>query len=241
MPARRISAPRAGAAAAAAAAAAAIAATAAVRPDRLGRPGAPGRPGRASKPAGTPSTGATFFESAAAFGAWLEAHAATATELLVGYHKVGTGRPSLTWSESVDEALCVGWIDGVRRRIDEHAYSIRFTPRRPGSIWSAINTAKVEQLRAQGRMRPAGERAFAQRTVARSVVYAYEQDAPAGFSAAELRAFRRDKAAWRFFEATPPGYRKVVTHWVTGAKKAQTRASRLARLIEASAAGQRLR
>jgi uncharacterized protein YdeI (YjbR/CyaY-like superfamily) len=201
----------------------------------------PARRARPAPAAVPPAGGPLFFESPLAFRAWLEVHAATAAELLVGFHKVATGRPSLSWSESVDEALCFGWIDGVRRRIDEHAYSIRFTPRKPGSTWSAINIAKVGQLRAQGRMRPAGEHAFAQRTAEKSVVYAYEQAAPAELAAAELRAFKRQRAAWRFFEATPPGYRKVMLHWVTSARKAETRAARLARLIEASAAGERLR
>lgn len=188
-------------------------------------------------PAGEP----TFFADPTAFRAWLAAHAAQANALLVGYHKVGTGRPSMTWSESVDEALCFGWIDGVRKRIDDHTYSIRFTPRKPGSIWSAINIAKVEQLRAEGRMTPAGEQAFARRTNAKSVVYAYEQPQTAELTPAELRNFRREKAAWRFFEATPPGYRKVVLHWVTSACKPETRAARFTRLVQACAVGERLR
>ncbi len=142
----------------------------------------------------------------------------------------------MSWSESVDEALCVGWIDSVRKRIDD-AYSIRFTPRKPGSIWSAINIAKVERLQAEGRMTPAGAEAFARRTDARSKIYAYEREAPAALSPAELRAFKRDKAAWRFFESTPPGYRKVVLHWVCSAKKPETRAARLGKLLAVSAAG----
>ena len=182
-----------------------------------------------------------YFDNALAFRAWLQANAATAAELLVGYHKVGSGRPSLSWPESVDEALCFGWIDGVRRRIDDQRYSIRFTPRKPGSNWSAINIAKVEQLRAQGRMTPAGETAFAHRTDAKSVIYAYEQAHTAELSADELCRFQRQAAAWRFFEATPPSYRKVVLHWVTTAKRADTRAARLAQLMQACAAGERLR
>src|SRR5690606_15473380 len=110
--------------------------------------------------------------------------------------------------------LCFGWIDGVRRRIDDETYQIRFTPRRPSSIWSAINIAKVRELQAQGRMTPAGEAAFQRRTEAKSVVYAYEQEAPAELSSAELREFKRDKAAWRFFESSPPSHKKVVLHWV---------------------------
>lgn len=182
-----------------------------------------------------------FFASAAAFRAWLDANAASAGELLVGFHKVGSGRESMSWPESVDEALCHGWIDGVRKRIDDQRYSIRFTPRKAGSIWSAVNIAKVEQLRAQGRMTAAGERAFADRRDARSRVYAYEQAGTAALAPDELRAFRRREDAWRYFEAAPPSYRKVVLHWITTAKRAQTRAARLAQLIEACAAGQRLR
>ena len=116
-----------------------------------------------------------FFASPAEFRHWLEKHAATDTELLVGYWKVGTGRPSLTWSASVDEALCFGWIDSVRRRIDEQAYQIRFTPRQPGSVWSAVNIRKFEQLSAQDRMTDAGRRAFASRTEPKSKIYSYEQ------------------------------------------------------------------
>jgi uncharacterized protein YdeI (YjbR/CyaY-like superfamily) len=182
-----------------------------------------------------------FFETGSEFRAWLEANASTATELLIGYHKVGTGRPSMSWSESVDEALCFGWIDGVRKRIDHHTYSIRFTPRKPTSIWSAVNIAKFEQLREQGRMTPAGAKAFANRTEAKSVVYSYEQKTAAELSGVELRAFKRNKAAWRFFDATPPSYKKVILHWVNTAKRTETRASRFTKLVEACAAAQRLR
>lgn len=184
---------------------------------------------------------AEFFTDAKAFRRWLEVHAATATELLVGFHKVGSGCASMSWSESVDEALCFGWIDGVRRRIDETAYSIRFTPRKPDSIWSAVNIAKFGRLQADGRMMPAGAEAFAKRTEAKSAIYAYEQESVAQLSAAELKAFKRNREAWGFFEGTPPGYQKVVLHWVTGAKKPETRTARLAKLVQACAAGQRLR
>jgi len=183
----------------------------------------------------------TFFPDARSFRRWLEAHAASATELRVGYHKVATGRPSLSWSESVDEALCHGWIDGVRKRIDEHAYQIRFTPRRPRSIWSAVNLAKVERLRAEGRMTPAGLAAFEQRTEGRSVVYAYEQDQVAELSPTERAEFQRHAAAWRYFEGSPASHRKVVLHWVCSARKAETRRRRFTQLLEACAAGQRLR
>lgn len=182
-----------------------------------------------------------YFAAPAAFRAWLEQHAEHESELLVGFHKVDSGKPSMSWSESVDEALCFGWIDGVRKRIDEASYSIRFTPRKPGSIWSAINIAKVETLRAGRRMTPAGERAFAQRIADRSVVYAYEQTDVAQLTAAETQAFRRDAPAWAYWEGCPPGYRKTLLHWVTSAKRAQTRAARLATLIDACRDGKRLR
>ncbi len=182
-----------------------------------------------------------FFESTEAFRAWLEANAESEFELLVGFRKVATGRTSMTWSESVDEALCFGWIDGVRRRIDDQSYSIRFTPRKPSSIWSAINIAKVAQLREEGRMTQAGERAFARRSEKKSVVYAYEQASTAELSPSEWRRIKRETAAWRFFEDSAPSYRKVILHWVTTAKRAETRASRLQKLIDACSAGRRLR
>lgn len=182
----------------------------------------------------------TFFPTTESFRQWLDAHAGVATELLVGFHKVGSGHPSMSWSQSVDEALCFGWIDGVRKRVDEASYTIRFTPRRPNSIWSAVNIAKVAQLQAEGRMKPAGAQAFARRTEARSMVYSHEQAQAAALSSAELSAFERNTAAWRFFETSPPGYKKVLLHWITSAKKPETRAARLTKLIEASAVGQRL-
>lgn len=183
---------------------------------------------------------ALFFPNPQAFRAWLMEHAATSASLLVGFHRVATGRPTLTWSESVDEALCFGWIDGRRNRIDEASYTIRFTPRKPGSIWSLVNIAKVDVLRAQGRMTAAGEAAFALRSEARSGIYSHEQ-APAVLARAEVALFRRNKAAWQFFEATPAGYRRVMLHWVTGAKREATRSARLDKLIAASAAGERIK
>lgn len=181
-----------------------------------------------------------YFADAGAFRDWLAAHADGASELLVGYHKVGSGRPSMTWPESVDEALCVGWIDGRRNRIDDASYAIRFTPRKPASIWSAINIAKVAQLIEQGRMRPAGARAFALRAESKSRVYAYERATDAALAHAELEAFKQDPAAWRFFDHTPPGYKRRVMHWVVSAKRDATRAARLAALMRACADGVRL-
>lgn len=181
-----------------------------------------------------------FFKTAAAFRAWLERNASREPELVVGFHKVGSGRPSMTWPESVDEALCFGWIDGVRRRIDDDSYLIRFSPRRKGSIWSAINVAKVKQLEAAGKMRPAGIEAFAHRTERKTAVYAYEQQGVLPFSDDELRQFKRDKDAWACFEQLPPGYRRTVLHWVVSAKRPETRARRFEKLVEACAEGRRL-
>lgn len=181
-----------------------------------------------------------FFESAAAFRAWLEAHGERERELLVGFHKVATGRPSLTWPQSVDEALCFGWIDGVRKRIDDGAYTIRFTPRRPGSIWSAVNVARVAALAGEGRMRPAGLAAFERRIERRTGVYAYEQRDAAALSPSQARRFRQARAAWRWFEAAAPSYRQRMLYWVVSAKKPETRERRLAQLIAACAEGREI-
>lgn len=182
-----------------------------------------------------------FFDSAASYRTWLQTHSAQATELLVGFYKVGSGRASMSWPESVDEALCFGWIDGLRKRIDELSYSIRFTPRTPTSVWSNVNLANYERLTALGKMTVAGEQAFARRTQARSGGYAHEQETVAELSPEELLAFQRNPIAWAFFEATPPGYKKLMIHRITTAKRTATRASRLSQLMQACASGQRLR
>lgn len=182
-----------------------------------------------------------FFPDAAGFRRWLQAHARHATELLVGYHKVATGRPCMTWSESVDEALCFGWIDGVRRRIDDETYQIRFTPRRRSSTWSAVNIAKYHRLKAEGRTTAAGDAAFEARTEARSAVYSYEQAIRAELSTEELREFRRHASAWRFFEDSPPSHRQATIHWICGARKPETRRRRFLKLLEACVLGRRLR
>jgi uncharacterized protein YdeI (YjbR/CyaY-like superfamily) len=182
-----------------------------------------------------------FFATAAEFRQWLERHAASCAELIVGFHKVGSDRPSMRWPESVDEALCFGWIDGIRRRIDEHSYQIRFTPRKAGSTWSAVNIAKYHKLHAAGRVEPAGAKAFALRIEEKSVTYSYEQQETARLSSQEEREFRKHKLAWRYFEATPASYRKTVLHWIVSAKRPQTRASRFARLLAACAGESRLR
>lgn len=181
-----------------------------------------------------------FFTTPAAFRTWLVAHHGTEAELLVGFHKVGSGLPSLTWPEAVDAALCVGWIDGVRRRIDDASYSIRFTPRRRGSIWSAINIGRVDELRAAGLMLPAGIAAFEARDAAKSAIYAYERP-HAALDPDDEAAFRADASAWAWFEAQPPSYRRSALYWIVSAKRPETRARRLAALIEDSAAGRTVR
>ena len=182
-----------------------------------------------------------FFEDSNAFRKWLLKHARTESELLVGFYKVGSDLPSMTWPESVDEALCFGWIDGVRKRIDQHAYQIRFTPRKPTSIWSAVNIKKMEALRQAGRLMPAGEEAFRKRTERRSIVYAYEQRAVAELSDQQIREFKKRTAAWQYFESCPPSYRNVLLHWVSSAKRSETRDSRFRTLVVACAERKRLR
>jgi uncharacterized protein YdeI (YjbR/CyaY-like superfamily) len=154
----------------------------------------------------------------------------------VGYFKKGSGRASMTWPESVDEAVCFRWIDGIRKRIDDDRYMIRFTPRRPGSIWSAVNISRVVALTAEGRMRPAGRKAFEARREGRSGIYSYEQRDQAAFPAAIEERFRAEKAAWAWFEAQPKGYRQNTIRWVMTAKREETRERRLTTLIEDSAA-----
>jgi uncharacterized protein YdeI (YjbR/CyaY-like superfamily) len=181
----------------------------------------------------------TFFVTPADFRAWLEAHHDAAAELLVGFFKTGSSRPSITWPESVDEALCFGWIDGVRKRRDDTSYTIRFTPRKPRSIWSAVNIKRVEELTALGRMRPSGLAALERRDDARSRVYSFEQRDSA-LSPEDEADFRANTAAWDFFQSQPPSYRKTAVWWVVSAKKVETRRKRLATLIADSAERQRI-
>jgi uncharacterized protein YdeI (YjbR/CyaY-like superfamily) len=177
-----------------------------------------------------------YFATPEDFRAYLAKHHATKTEILVGFYKRESGTPSITWPESVDEALCVGWIDGIRRSVDAARYTIRFTPRKPRSNWSAINIKKVAELTAAGRMQPAGLAAFAKREDARSEVYGYEQRSTAAFSEAQERRFKKHAAAWTYFQAQPAHYKRTTTHWVTSAKKEETRDRRLEKLIADSAA-----
>ena len=171
---------------------------------------------------------------------WFDANHEMAEELWVGYYRKSTGRPSVDWSQAVDEALCVGWIDGVRHRLDEERFAQRFTPRRKGSTWSAINVAKVRALTEQGRMRAAGTSAYEARSASRTAIYSYEREETA-FTDEETARLRAIDAAWIDWERRPPSYRKAVTHWVTSAKRAETRERRLATLIEDSAAGRKVK
>lgn len=178
-----------------------------------------------------------FFADAKKFRAWLEKHHASKTELVVGFYKKHTGKPSITWPESVDEALCFGWIDGVRRRIDDEAYTVRFTPRKPKSTWSNVNIARVAELKKKRRMRAAGLRAFEARTAERSGVYSFERKTEAKLTREAERKLRANKRAAAFFDERPPWYRRAAMHWVISAKREETRQRRLDRLIEDSAAG----
>jgi uncharacterized protein YdeI (YjbR/CyaY-like superfamily) len=178
-----------------------------------------------------------FFASPAELRDWFDANHKTAAELWLGYHKKATGRPSVSWSEAVDEALCVGWIDSVRYSIDAERSRQRFTPRRKGSNWSSVNIAKVARLTAEGRMRPAGHKSFAERTEAKSGVYSYENRHLAAFSAEESAAFRANEAAWAWFESRPASYRTGATWWVVSAKRDETRQRRFAELVAESSAG----
>jgi uncharacterized protein YdeI (YjbR/CyaY-like superfamily) len=182
----------------------------------------------------------TFFATPAAWRAWLARHHATAAELWVGFYKRGSGRPSITWPESVDQALCYGWIDGVRRSLGQESYAIRFTPRRPGSTWSKVNVQRVGELEALGLMQPAGLAAHSARTAAKSGIYAYEQRDQARLTPEQERAFKRNRKAWTYFRAEAPWYRRTATYWVVSAKREDTRARRLATLIADSAAGRRI-
>jgi uncharacterized protein YdeI (YjbR/CyaY-like superfamily) len=178
-----------------------------------------------------------YFETPSHFRAWLEKHHETERELLVGFHKRHTQKPSITWPESVDEALCFGWIDGVRRSLSADAYTIRFTPRKPTSTWSAVNVARVKDLTALGKMAPAGVHAFAARTAARTGVYSYERAEASKLTPAQEKELRANARARSFFDAQPAWYRRATMHWVNSAKREETRARRFAQLIADSAAG----
>jgi uncharacterized protein YdeI (YjbR/CyaY-like superfamily) len=184
------------------------------------------------------ATPPAWFETEADFRRWLAANHEKADELLVGFWKKSSGKPSIDWPQARDQALCFGWIDGVRKSIDEKSYTIRFTPRRKGSIWSKVNVGRYEALKADGQMKPAGERAY-EENKHRTGIYAYE-NVQKELTREETARFRRDKAAWSDWEKRPPFYRKVVLHWINSARKPETRERRLATLIADSAAGRKI-
>lgn len=175
----------------------------------------------------------TFFPNQTDFREWLQVNAAKETELVVGFYKVNSGKASMTWSESVDQALCFGWIDGVRNSLGEEAYTIRFTPRKKNSIWSAINIEKMEQLIQKGWMTDAGLLAFSFRTDNKSKIYSHEKDPAVLSNEFELK-FQQNPLAWEFFQKQAPSYKKVMIHWIMAAKQEKTRFSRLERTIEIS-------
>lgn len=181
----------------------------------------------------------TFFKNGAAFARWLKKHHATESELWVGLYKKHAAHRGMTYQDAVDEALCWGWIDGVLRRIDDDRTMQRYTPRRPRSIWSLVNIGKVKRLLAADRMQPPGIAAYEARDAKRTGIYSFEKEA-ASFTTAQRRELKKNAAAWKWFSAQPPGYRKLATHWVTAAKQEATRARRLVALIHHSANGQRL-
>lgn len=182
---------------------------------------------------------ATFFPTPQEFRNWLEENHQNEKELLVGFYKVGTKKPSMTWSESVDQALCFGWIDGVRKSIDIESYSIRFTPRKSTSIWSAINIKKIEDLTKAGLMTPQGLKAFGLRKEEKSAIYSHEKE-PATLDPEFKKQFKAHKKAWDFFNNQAPSYKKVMIHWIMSAKQEKTRLSRLEKTIRESELGKRV-
>jgi uncharacterized protein YdeI (YjbR/CyaY-like superfamily) len=180
-----------------------------------------------------------FFKSSQHFRKWLLKNHLSAREILVGYYKKDSGKANMSWSDSVDEALCFGWIDGIRRSIDEESYCIRFTPRRPGGIWSDVNIKKVEELTAKGLMEPAGLEAFSRRKEEKSGVYSFENEMKQLHAEME-RLFKKERAAWDFFMKQAPSYRRTITHWVLSAKREETRKTRLEKLIAASERQERI-
>ena len=182
----------------------------------------------------------TFFSTQHSLRKWFEKNHEKKTELIVGYYKVDSGKPSVMWPQSVDEALCFGWIDGIRRSIDGESYCIRFTHRKPTSIWSAVNIKKVEELTKRGLMKPEGLAAFAKRKEHKSKIYTYETD-PVEFPTSYKKKIRANKKAWAFFNSLPPSIQRVTTSWVVNAKQESTRLSRLETLIRDSEAGQKVK
>lgn len=187
-----------------------------------------------------PTIDATFFPTPTDFRGWLKKNHKKESVLWVGYYKKATGKPSVTWEETVDEALCYGWIDGIRRSFDDEAYVIRFTPRKPRSVWSGRNIERVEALRGRGRMRKVGLDAYAHKDVHADSGYAVG-DRPEGLPKEMIAEFKKHREAWAFYESQPPGYRKQTTAWVTSAKREEMRRRRLATLIDDSASALRIK
>jgi len=181
----------------------------------------------------------TFFRTARAFERWLAANHPKETLLLVGFYTVASGKASIRFPEALDAALSYGWIDGLRKRLDPEIYTVRFTPRKKDSYWSAVNTKRAKQLIEEKRMKPAGLAAFKARDEEKTRRYSYERD-NAALDAASLRALKADRTAYAFFEALPPGMKRAVTHWIASAKREETRQRRVAHLIERSRAGKRI-
>jgi uncharacterized protein YdeI (YjbR/CyaY-like superfamily) len=180
-----------------------------------------------------------FFSSPEQFRKWLEQNHNSAAELLIGFHKKASGKKSITYAEALDEALCFGWIDGVRKNLDETSYTIRFTPRKPKSIWSNINVKHLERLKKEGRMHPAGLEAYARRDPKRTGIYSFE-NRPLELAPEYEKLFRQNKAAWKFFQEQPPGYKRLMVFRTMSGKKEETRLRRLKQLIESSEKGVRL-
>ena len=180
-----------------------------------------------------------FFKSQSDFRTWLEKNHAKETELIVGFHKKDSGKPSITYPEALDEALCFGWIDGVRRSLGDEGYTIRFTPRKPKSIWSNVNVGHVERLKKEGRMAPPGLKAYELKDPKRTGIYSFE-NRPRELAPAYEKKFRANKRAWEFFEKQPPGYKRQMIYRVMEAKQEETKQRRLAQLMEASARSERL-
>lgn len=180
-----------------------------------------------------------FFNKQLQFNQWLVKNHGSASEILVGFYKKSSGRKGITYPEALDEALCFGWIDGIRKNLDEDSYTIRFTPRKSKSIWSLVNVRHVERLKKEGRMQPAGLAAFDLRDIKRTGIYSFE-NRPRELSFQYQEIFRTNKMAWEFFNSQPPFFKKTVAFWVMSAKKEETRLRRLNRLIETSARGERV-
>jgi len=180
-----------------------------------------------------------FFTSPEKFRAWLERNHDGATELLIGFHQKSSGKKSVTYAEALDEALCFGWIDGVRKNLNETSYTIRFTPRKPKSIWSNVNVKHVERLQKEGRMHRAGLEAYERRAPERTGIYSFE-NAPRELPPEYEKTFRQNKAAWKFFQEQPPGYKRLMVFRTVSGKKEETRLRRLKQLIESSEKGERM-